>query len=74
MKINAIEDWLYKQFDFQMWDRTIYAIGDIPNQIKPGVLAVIIISATIACLAGAFFPSLQAAKQSPVKTLQVNQL
>ena len=74
LKINQIEDWLFEHFRFQLWDRTIYAIGDIPNQMNPKVLGVIVLSAIIACLAGALLPSLQAAKQNPVEILQVNQL
>lgn len=74
LKINQIEDWLFEHFRFQLWDRTIYAIGDIPNQMNPKVLGVIVLSAIVACLAGALLPSLQAAKQNPVEILQVNQL
>jgi len=74
LKINQIEDWLFARFGFQLWDRTIYAIGDIPNRIDLKVLGVIIVSAIAACLLGAFVPSWQAAKQEPVKTLQVSQL
>jgi lipoprotein-releasing system permease protein len=74
LKINPIEDWLYKHFGFQLWDRTIYAIGDIPNQVEFKVLAIILVSAIAACLAGALIPSLQAARQKPVETLQVGQL
>ncbi len=74
LKINQIEDWLFERFRFQLWDRTIYAIGDIPNQMNPKVLGGIVLSAIVACLAGALLPSRQAAKQKPVETLQVNQL
>jgi lipoprotein-releasing system permease protein len=74
LKINQIEDWLFERFNFQLWDRTIYAIGDIPNQVNLKVLGVIVLSAIIACLAGALLPSLQAASSTPVDTLQVNQL
>jgi lipoprotein-releasing system permease protein len=73
-KINQIEDWLFVHFEFQLWDRTIYAIGDIPNQVNPQVLVVIALSAIAACLAGALLPSLQAAMSTPAETLQVNQL
>ncbi len=72
--INQIEDWLFRHFNFQLFDRTMYAIGDIPNTIDSKVLAGIIFSAIAACLAGAFVPSRQAAKLNPVDTLQVNQL
>ncbi len=73
-RINQIEDWLYEHFSFQLWDRTIYAIGDIPNQVSLKVLTIIVLSAIVACFAGALIPSWQAAKQKPVETLQVNQL
>jgi ABC-type lipoprotein release transport system permease subunit len=74
LKINGIEDFLFEHFGFQLWDRTMYAIGDIPNAIDLKVLAVIIVSAIAACLAGAFLPSRQAAKLEAVETLQVSQL
>jgi len=74
LKINPIEDWLFKHFGFQLWDRTIYAIGDIPNKVEFNILATIVVSAIVACLVGALIPSLQAARQKPVETLQVGQL
>ena len=74
LKINRIEDLLFEHFGFQLWDRTIYAIGDIPNQVELKVLVVIIASAIAACLAGAVLPSWRAAKLEPVETLQVSQL
>ncbi|MGB2862729.1 MAG: FtsX-like permease family protein [Sedimentisphaerales bacterium] len=74
LKINPIEDWLFEHFGFQLWDRTIYAIGDIPNQVEFKTLAIIVVSAIAACLVGALIPSLQAARQKPVETLQVGQL
>ena len=74
LKINPIEDWLYKHFGFQLWDRTMYAIGDIPNQVEFGMLATIAISAIAASLVGALIPTLQAARQKPVETLQVGQI
>ena len=73
-KINQIESWLFEHLRFQLWDRTIYAIGDIPNQVEFKVLAVIILSAIAACLAGALIPIWQAARLRPVETLQVSQL
>ncbi len=73
-RINQTEQWLFEHFGFQLWDRTIYAIGEIPNHVEFGVLTVIILSAIGACLAGAFIPSRQAAKLNPVETLRVSQL
>ncbi len=72
--INQIEDWLFEHFEFQLWDRAIYAIGDIPNQVEFKVLIMIIFSAIVACMIGALIPTWQAAKLKPVETLQVSQL
>ncbi|MHC4387411.1 MAG: ABC transporter permease [Planctomycetota bacterium] len=75
LKINDIEDWLLEKFEYQpLWDRTIFAIEDIPNQVEFEVLAAIIISAILACLVGALIPSWQAARLRPVDTLQVSRL
>lgn len=68
-KINRIEQWLYAHFGWQLWDRTIYAIDDIPSRIEPQVIAVIICSAIVACLIGALVPSYLAARLRPVETL-----
>ena len=72
--VNPLEDWLYAKYGWQVWDRNVYAIGDIPNNIEPNVVAFIIASAIIACLIGALVPSLQAARKRPTEILQVNQL
>ena len=74
VKINALEDWLFEKFNWQLWDRSVYAIGEIPNRIELGVLGIIILCAVCACLAGAFLPSVQAARRRPAEILQVNQL
>jgi len=74
LKINPIEDWLFEHYGFQLWDRTIYAIGDIPNKIEFNILVTIAVSAIVACLIGALIPTLQAARQKPVDILQVGQL
>ena len=68
-KINRIEDWLFERFGFQLWDRTIYAIGEIPHRIEFGVLAIIVCCAVAACLVGALVPGYCAARLRPVETL-----
>jgi ABC-type lipoprotein release transport system permease subunit len=73
-KINDIENWLYEHYNWQLWDRSVYAIGKIPNTVEPDVLASIIGSAILACMTGAVVPSVQAARKRPVQSLQVNQL
>ncbi|UCG58041.1 MAG: FtsX-like permease family protein [Phycisphaerales bacterium] len=74
LKINRIETFLFERFGFQLWDRVIFFIGDIPNEVEFKVLAVIVLSAIGACLLGALVPSLQAASLRPAETLQVGQL
>jgi len=74
LHINQIEGLLFKHFGFQLFDRKLYLIGDIPNAIDLKVLVCIILSAVAACLVGALIPSWQAARLKPVETLQVTQL
>ncbi len=73
-EINDLEAWLYAHHGWQLWDRTVYAIGDIPNQVASEVLVIIVGSAVLACMIGALVPGLQAARKKPVQSLQVNQL
>ncbi len=68
-RINQIEQVVYEHIGFQLWDRSIYMIGDIPNQMEPSVLAVIVASAILACMMGALVPSYLAVRLRPVETL-----
>jgi len=72
--INKIEDWMFEKFQFQLWDRQISSIGDIPNTVDLKVLAIIILCAIGACLLGALLPSWRAGRIKCVDTLQVAQL
>ncbi len=74
VKVNDLEGWLHAKYQWQLWDRTMYAIGDIPNTIELPVIAAIFVSALAACIIGGLVPSLQAARKKPVESLQVNQL
>lgn len=74
LNVNRIESWLSRNYGFQLWDRSVYAIGAIPNRVNFTVLAVVAGAAILACLLGAFFPSWQAARKAPADILQVNQL
>jgi len=72
--INRIENWLFERFGFQLWDRTIYAIGEIPNKVEAEVVFLIAAAAAAACILGAFIPARQAARCEIVEALQVSQL
>jgi lipoprotein-releasing system permease protein len=68
-RINQVEGWLYEHFGFQLWDRSIYAIGDIPSRLELPVLAIIVGCAILSCLMGALIPAYLAARLRPVETL-----
>ncbi len=72
--INRIEGWLFDKFGFQLWDRTIYAIGEIPHRLDLTFVLVVTGCAVLACLAGAVLPSAGAARNRPADVLQVSQL
>jgi hypothetical protein len=72
--INRIEGWLFERFGFQLWDRTIYAIGEIPHRLDLTFVLVVTGCAVLACLAGAALPSVGAARARPADILQVSQL
>jgi lipoprotein-releasing system permease protein len=74
LKINRLEDWLFEHFDFQLWDRTLFAIGDIPSQIQMEVVVIVVLCSVGVCLLGALVPTLKAARTRPIETLQVSQL
>jgi lipoprotein-releasing system permease protein len=73
-KVNVIEDWLYQTRGWQVWNRSVYAIGKIPSQVQPSVLAMIGFSALLACWLGALIPALQAARKQPVEALRVGMI
>ena len=73
-KINAMENWVYDHYGQRIWDRSIYAIDQIPNTVEWSMLLIVAASAIGACLIGAIIPSLQAAFKSPVRILQISQI
>jgi lipoprotein-releasing system permease protein len=73
-RINRVEQWVYQHFGFQLWDRTIYVIGEIPHQVEFAVLATIVSGAILACMLGALVPSYLAVRLRPVETLHAGRL
>jgi lipoprotein-releasing system permease protein len=68
-RINQLEAWLFKTFKWQLWNRAIFAIGEIPHETKLALLAAVAGCAVAACLIGALVPSTIAARLRPVDTL-----
>ncbi len=73
-RINQIEQWSYQHLGIQLWDRTIYVIGDIPNHVELSMLAVIVLFAILACQVGALVPSYLAVRLRPVETLHAGRM
>lgn len=73
-KINWIEQWLYEHLDWQIWDRTIYVIGEIPHHVELSVVAAIVSFAILSCLVGALVPSYLAVRLRPVETLHAGRM
>ncbi len=71
---NNIETWLFQQFGWQLWDRSVYAIGDIPDRIRPKVVILVITSAISASVLGAFLPAFRAANKKIADVIAVNQI
>jgi ABC-type lipoprotein release transport system permease subunit len=71
---NRLEAWLFDKFGFQLWNREIYAIGEIPHNAGAILLIIVAVSAIVACLLGALVPTLGAAKMKCVDVLRVNKL
>lgn len=71
---NRLEGWLFNKFGFQLWNREIYAIGEIPHNAGAILLIIVAVSAVAACLLGALVPTLDAAKMKCVDVLRVNKL
>jgi len=73
-KINRLEQWLYRRYGFQLWNRMVYAIDEIPNDMTVLTVAIVVAAALAACLAGAVLPSWWAAGSDPVKSLRTSSL
>ncbi len=71
---NRLERLLFDKFGWQVWDRSIYAIGEIPSDINPAVLSLIVCSAVLACFLGATVPVLRGVRRNCADVLRVNQL
>lgn len=69
--INALEQQLYRWKGWQVFDRSVYAIDDLPNEITPTLLLSVLAASLIACIAGALLPALRAAARKPAEILSV---
>ncbi|AQQ10079.1 Lipoprotein-releasing system transmembrane protein LolE [Sedimentisphaera cyanobacteriorum] len=73
-KINELERWLFENYGWQLWNRSMYVIDEIPDKLQPGVIGAVFIFALLASLLGAAVPAVQAAVKRPSDTLRVENL
>jgi lipoprotein-releasing system permease protein len=73
-RINVIEQWLFRRYGFQLWNRMVYAIDEIPSGMTVRTVAVVATAAVAACLAGALLPSWWASRADPVRSLRASGL
>ncbi len=72
--INRLEGWLFDQVGWQLWNRSLYAIGAIPSQMRLDLVIVVACCALAACLIGALLPAYYAARLRPVETLNTRRI
>ncbi len=68
--INAIQDVLTRVFGLTIWNPEIYYFDQIPSQMDPTEVSVILIVAVVASVLGAIIPAIQAALKDPVEALR----
>jgi lipoprotein-releasing system permease protein len=68
--INAIQDWLDKSIGFRVWTQKQHIFKEIPNEIDPWSMVVIMICAILAGMAGALVPAIRAGRMQPVEALR----
>ena len=74
VNMNSLENFLFHNFGFQVFDRTVYAIDALPDATTVEMILTIAGCAVAACVLGALVPSIQAARKSPVDALKVSQI
>lgn len=73
-RINQVEAWLFEKIHYQLFNRAMFAIDEIPHDIDTQMMVMIGLFALLSCWIGALIPAWQAARLQPIKTLQVSQL
>ncbi len=73
-RVNELEGLLFEKYGWQLWDRSIYAIGEIPSEVGMDVFLTVGLAAVAACVLGALGPSLKVARMPCAQSLAVNQV
>ncbi|MGV6815611.1 MAG: ABC transporter permease [Phycisphaerales bacterium] len=70
MNINAIHDWMGREFGLVIWDPRQYYFVDIPNQVDTSKAVIVFVVGILTCVLGALIPAWHSARMDPVKALR----
>ncbi len=68
--INELHTWLGERLHVQMWDPETYMFDQIPNQLDPAKVSVIVGVAVVASVVGSLIPAIRAARMNPIEALR----
>jgi ABC-type lipoprotein release transport system permease subunit len=68
--INPVHDWVGRTFGFTVWNREWFMFDQIPNEVQPLSMTLIVVAATLACIIGAIVPAMRASRMQPVEALR----
>ncbi len=68
--INPIHEWLGQQFGIVIWDPAVYVFPEIPHQIDPTKLTIVLSCGVLFSVLGAIIPAVRAASMNPVAALR----
>ncbi len=68
--IDAIERWVSRTLDVQVFDRNAYLFDHIPSQVNPAGVVLVVFGAFACALVSAVVPALRAARVDPLEALR----
>jgi len=68
--INEIQDFMTEYFNFTMWDPSVYYFDQVPSQLDPFEVTVIVVTAILSSVLGALLPAYLAGRLDPVESLR----
>ncbi len=68
--INEIHEWLGRNLDIVIWDRSVYFFDRIPSRVDIPLMVWVLVIAVAASVVGAVIPAIKAAHVDPVKSLR----
>ena len=67
--LNPINDWLYSQFQIELFPRGLFDLDEVPCHLEPSWVATVALGAVALSVIVAFLPARKAARLNPVTAL-----